>query len=116
VLAELDANNSRLLQTPEPRTLIQRAYLDLTGLRPTFEQVEAFGQRPLASRLREIVEDLLASPRYGERWGRYWLDVGAIWPRQPDNRGHQPPYPFRVGYRDWGHPGDSMQNVRMTAS
>ena len=56
----------------DPRVLIRRMSFDLTGLPPTPEQVKAFVDNPDVSRL---IDDLLASPRYGERWAQHWLDV-----------------------------------------
>ena len=75
VLSELEAKQLNPSPEADPRTLIHRAYLDLTGLRPTFEQVEAFAKDPSPAAYAKIIEYLLASPHYGERWGRYWLDV-----------------------------------------
>ena len=62
----------------DPRTLIRRMTYDLTGLPPTADEVTAFAAasaRDPESALRTLVDRLLASPRYGERWGRHWLDV-----------------------------------------
>jgi len=57
------------------RTLIRRLYLDLTGLLPTPDQVAAFEQDPSPTAYEELIDQLLASPRYGEQWARHWLDV-----------------------------------------
>jgi mono/diheme cytochrome c family protein len=57
------------------RTLIRRAYLDLTGLPPAPEDVEAFVKDPSQQRWEQLIDKLLASPHYGERWGRHWLDL-----------------------------------------
>ena len=57
------------------RTLIRRAYYDLIGLPPTFEQVERFARDQSPDAYEESIDSLLASPQYGERWGRYWLDI-----------------------------------------
>jgi len=57
------------------RTLIRRAYLDLIGLLPPPEEVEAFVKDPAPDAYSKLVDKLLASPNYGERWGRNWLDV-----------------------------------------
>ncbi len=57
------------------RTLIRRAYLDLTGLLPPPEAVEAFVKDPAPDAYGKLIDRLLASPNYGERWGRFWLDV-----------------------------------------
>lgn len=56
-------------------TLIRRAYLDLIGLLPTPQEVDAFVQDPSPRAYENLIERLLASPHYGERWARYWLDV-----------------------------------------
>jgi mono/diheme cytochrome c family protein len=65
--------------TPAPpanrRTLIRRAYLDLTGLPPTPEAVEAFLRDTSPNAFSQLIDELLASPHYGERWGRHWLDL-----------------------------------------
>jgi len=101
ILAELEAK--RLSPSPQahPRTLIERAYLDLTGLRPAFEQVEAFAKDPSPAAYEKIIETLLASPQYGERWGRYWLDVARYGEDNPTTEATNPPYPFAWRYRDW---------------
>jgi hypothetical protein len=101
VLAELEAKKLAPSAEADPRTLIQRAYLDLTGLRPTFEQVEAFAKDPSPAAYERIVEELLASPQYGERWGRYWLDVARYGEDNPTGEATNPPYPFAWRYRDW---------------
>ena len=56
-------------------TLIRRATLDLTGLLPTPQEVQAFVSDPSPRAYEDLIERLLSSPRYGERWGRFWLDV-----------------------------------------
>ena len=75
VRARMDANGL----TPAPQadriTLIRRVYLDLIGLLPTPEEVDAFVNDPSPLAYEELVERLLASHHYGERWGRFWLDV-----------------------------------------
>ena len=59
----------------EKAVLLRRVSLDLTGLVPTADELDAFPGRYLAGRLRAVVDRLLASPRFGERWGRHWMDV-----------------------------------------
>lgn len=59
----------------EPSLLMRRLFLDLTGLPPTSEQVEAYLKNPSDTEYEKIVDQLLASPQYGERWGRHWMDV-----------------------------------------
>ena len=58
-----------------PEVLVRRVYLDLTGLPPTREELRAFLQDPSETRYGQLVERLLASPAYGERWARHWMDV-----------------------------------------
>ncbi|MCH2375679.1 MAG: PSD1 and planctomycete cytochrome C domain-containing protein, partial [Planctomycetes bacterium] len=59
------------------RTLVRRAYFDLVGLPPDPETVDAFVADPDPRAYEKLVDRLLASPRYGERWGRYWLDLAG---------------------------------------
>lgn len=58
-----------------PRELVRRAYFDLWGLPPTHEDVEQFENNPTDAAWSELIDRLLASPHYGERWGRHWLDL-----------------------------------------
>ncbi len=85
----------------EPRTLLRRITHDLTGLPPTPEEMEAFLADPRPDAYEQAVERLLASPRYGERWGRWWLDVA----RYADSKGYvfeeERRYPYAYTYRDW---------------
>jgi hypothetical protein len=87
-----------------PRTLIRRAYFDLIGLPPTSAEVAAFENEHAANpqqTMTKLVDRLLASPEYGERWGRHWLDVA----RYADAKGYvdagEPKYPFAYTYRDY---------------
>jgi hypothetical protein len=75
VARKLDA--AKLAPAPEAdrRTLIRRLYYDLIGLPPTFEQVEEFVSDQSDDAYEKVVESLLQSPAYGERWGRHWLDL-----------------------------------------
>jgi len=83
----------------DKRTLIRRVYLDLTGLLPPPAAVEEFIANDSPEAFSEIVERLLASPSYGERWGRHWLDVV----RYADSSGyeHDYDYPHAWRYRDY---------------
>ncbi len=78
ITAKLAGKNLTLNPPADPRALIRRMTYDLHGLPPTPEEVEAFSAdsiRDPQSANRHLVDRLLASPRYGERWGRHWLDV-----------------------------------------
>ena len=101
VLHELEAKQLSPSVQADPRTLIGRAYLDLTGLRPSYEQIEAFAGGPSEAAYEQVIEDLLASPQYGQRWGRYWLDVARYGEDNPTSEATNPPYPFAWRYRDW---------------
>ncbi|MCH2024778.1 MAG: DUF1553 domain-containing protein [Verrucomicrobiales bacterium] len=59
----------------EPRKLVRRAYLDLLGIPPTTEQLNSYLKNKNPNAWSELIEELLSSPMYGERWGRHWLDV-----------------------------------------
>ena len=75
LLAKLEGAGLTPLGPADKRTLIRRATYDLTGLPPTPAEVDAFVADTSADAFANLVERLLASPRYGERWGRHWLDV-----------------------------------------
>jgi hypothetical protein len=99
VLAALE---QRSLQPVRPATrleLIRRATFDLIGLPPTPDECEAFENDTEAGAWERVINRLLASPHYGERWGRYWLDVA----RYADDQGNSflTPTPAAYLYRDW---------------
>ncbi len=75
VAAKLKEKNLSPAPMADRRTLIRRAAYDLTGLPPTPEEIEAFLKDPSKDAFERMIDRLLASPRYGERWGRWWLDV-----------------------------------------
>ncbi len=75
VLAKLESENLTPAPEADRRTLIRRAYLDLWGLPPTPEEVDAFLADQSADAWEKLIDKLLASPRYGERWARHWLDL-----------------------------------------
>ena len=92
-----------LAPSPEAdrRTLIRRASYDLIGLPPSAEEVEAFVQDRSPNAYEVLVDRLLTSPHYGERWGRHWLDVAryADSASDPGNAGQR--YAWSYTYRDW---------------
>ena len=73
--ATLEAKGLEPLPRADRRTLIRRAYFDLHGLPPSPDAVDAFVQDQSSNAWPKLIDELLASPRYGERWGRHWLDV-----------------------------------------
>ena len=77
LLRKLKARGLGFSPAADPRTLIRRAYFDLTGLPPTPADIARFMKTPNPLAYQQLIERLLASPRYGERWGRHWLDVAG---------------------------------------
>ncbi|MBX6311700.1 MAG: PSD1 domain-containing protein [Isosphaeraceae bacterium] len=75
IAAKLTAEGLTPAPEADRRTLIRRAYFDLWGLPPTPEEVEAFARDEAPDAYERLIDRLLASPRYGERWGRHWLDL-----------------------------------------
>jgi mono/diheme cytochrome c family protein len=101
VLAGLEAKGLAPAAPADRRTLIRRVSFDLAGLPPTPDEVEAFVNDPAPDAYEHLVDRLLASPHYGERWARYWLDVA----RYADTKGYffedERRYPFAYTYRDY---------------
>jgi len=75
ILAKLEQKGLASALPADPHTLVRRAYFDLHGLPPTPEQVDEFVKDPSPDAYAKLIDRLLASPRYGERWGRRWLDL-----------------------------------------
>ncbi len=75
VLAALEKQRLRPAAAADRATLVRRATLDLTGLPPTPAEIDAFVNDAAPDAYERLIDRLLASPRYGERWGRHWLDV-----------------------------------------
>jgi cytochrome c553 len=99
ILAELEKNGLHPAPPADKRTLIRRATFDLTGLPPTPQEVDAFLADTSADAFGKVIERLLASPHYGERWGRHWLDVA----RYADSNGmdENVAYGHAWRYRDY---------------
>lgn len=102
VLSGLEGKEMMLADEAGRRTLIRRLYFDLSGLPPTFEEVESFVSNQSPRAYEELVDGLLQSPRYGERWGRHWLDVA----RYSDTKGYrgggsERRFIYSHTYRDW---------------
>lgn len=101
ILAKMQEKGLSPAPIADKRTLIRRATFDLTGLPPTGEEVAAFESDPSANAFEKVIDRLMASPAYGERWARHWLDVA----RYADTKGYvfqeERRYPFAYTYRDW---------------
>jgi hypothetical protein len=99
LLARLDAKGLSPVGRADRRTLIRRVTFDLIGLPPTPEEVEAFVNDTRPDAYERLVNRLLASPAYGERWGRHWLDVVRYADTAGDNSDDPVPQAYR--YRNW---------------
>ncbi|HEY0456692.1 MAG TPA: PSD1 and planctomycete cytochrome C domain-containing protein, partial [Verrucomicrobiae bacterium] len=100
ILAALEKKGMTPAPRADRRTLIRRAYFDLIGLPPSPEEIHAFEADPSPAAYEKLIDNLLANPHYGERWGRHWLDVA----RYGEDQAHsfQPRlYPQGFRYRDW---------------
>ncbi len=100
VFAKLQANNLKPVEAADKRTLIRRATFDLIGLPPTPEEIDNFLNDESPDAFAKVIDELLASPHYGERWGRHWLDVA----RYGEDQAHTfqaRMYPNGYRYRDW---------------
>ena len=95
ILAQLDAKRLKPTPRADARTLVRRAYFDLIGLPPTPEQVDAFVRDPSQEAWARLINQLLESPQYGERWGRHWLDVA----RYADSGGFETDIYYRNAWR-----------------
>ena len=103
ILAKLDENGLKPSAPANKRTLIRRATFDLIGLPPTPEEVQDFVNDDSTNAFAKVVDRLLASPHYGERWGRHWLDVARYSDTkgQPRRNTEDNVNPFAWSYRDY---------------
>jgi uncharacterized protein DUF1549/uncharacterized protein DUF1553/cytochrome c len=105
ILSRLEKEGLAPVGSADRRTLLRRATLDLTGIPPTVEQIEAFENDKAPDAFAKVIDRLLASSQYGERWGRLWLDVARY--GEDDYRSLDPmgrglaPYSNAYLYRDW---------------
>ena len=100
VLSALEKQGLKPATEADRRTLMRRLYFDLVGLPPEPEAVELFVNDSSGNAYEKVIDSLLASPHYGERWGRYWLDLA----RFAEDQAHTfqaRMYPQGYLYRDW---------------
>jgi hypothetical protein len=100
ILAKLEQQNLKPVPAASKRTLIRRATYDLTGLPPTPAEVAAFENDRSPNAFAKVVDRLLDSPRYGEKWGRFWLDIARYSDDRLDSE-RDNPYDNSFRYRDW---------------
>jgi hypothetical protein len=99
IFEKLQAKGLSFAPEADRRTLIRRVTFDLTGLPPTPAEVEAFVRDQTPEAWKKLVDRLLASPHYGERWGRHWLDLVRYADTAGENSDHPLPHAWR--YRNW---------------
>lgn len=99
VFAKLAEKGLKPAPPADPLTLLRRATFDLVGLPPTPAEIQAFLADRSPNAFETVVDRLLASPRYGERWGRHWLDVARYADSTGNDEDHRYPYAWR--YRDY---------------
>jgi hypothetical protein len=99
ILARLENAGLKPAPQADKRTLIRRAYFDLIGLPPTPDEIKEFLKNDSPNAFAELIERLLASPHYGERWGRHWLDVARYGDSSGGDENHFYPLAFR--YRNY---------------
>jgi hypothetical protein len=103
ILAKLEEKNMQPAPPADKQTLLRRVTFDLTGLPPTTQEMQDFLADDSSDAYAKVVDRLLASPRYGERWGRIWLDVARYSDTKGDVRRQQESfiYPYAWTYRDY---------------
>lgn len=99
VLAKLEEKKLAPVGDADKLTLIRRVTFDLTGLPPTLDEIDGFLNDSSATAFDKVVDRLLASPTYGERWGRHWLDVARY--AESTGSARNLPYPQAWRYRDY---------------
>lgn len=102
VLAKLEAKNLKPVADADPRVLVRRIYFDLIGLPPTLEQSDAFVaavEKDRDAAIKALLDDLLSSQHFGERWGRHWLDVVRF--GESTGMERNATYPYAWKFRDW---------------
>ena len=101
ILEQLEMRGLAPSMAAAPREMLRRLFYDLVGLPPSADEMAAFAADPSETHYGQIVDQLLDSPRFGERWGRHWLDLA----RYADTKGYlfeeDRTYPGAYKYRDW---------------
>jgi hypothetical protein len=98
ILQRLEESGLEPARRADPYCLVRRIFLDLTGVPPTPDVADRFATAPTENAYEEIVDELLASPRFGEHWARVWLDLA----RYADTKGYEKDLPRDMWpFRDW---------------
>lgn len=99
LLAKLEAKQLHPVRDADRETLIRRVCFDLVGLPPTPEQIDAFLKDTASDAYSRLIDRLLQSPQFGERWGRHWLDVARF--GESTGKERNVPFPYAWRYRDY---------------
>jgi hypothetical protein len=99
ILAKLEEKNLKPAPPADKATLLRRATFDLTGLPPTEAEIRSFLEDTSPQAFARVIDRLIDSPRYGERWGRHWMDVARYADSTGADEDHRYPYAWR--YRDY---------------
>jgi hypothetical protein len=99
ILAELEKSGAAPVADADRPTIARRLYSDLLGLPPQVEELDAFLRDDSPQAYEKLVDRLLASPHFGERWGRHWLDVARF--AESNGNADNVPFPFAWRYRDY---------------
>ena len=99
ILRRIEENDLETSQKAEPMTLLRRIFFDLTGLPPSTQDIKDFQESLSGESFENVVDRLLESPRFGERWGRHWLDVARY--ADTTGGGRNNPFPNAHRYRDY---------------
>jgi len=99
IQARLESRNLEPVPHAKPETLLRRVYFDLTGLPPTAKQLQQFLESPSPHALEAIIDKLIATPQFGERWARHWMDVARYAESAGNSRDVLMPHAWR--YRDY---------------
>lgn len=99
ILTGIEANDLKPSHKAEPVILLRRIFFDLTGLPPSPQDIKKFQENSSQGSFEDIVDDLLGSPRFGERWGRHWLDVARY--ADTTGGGRNNSFPNAHRYRDY---------------
>lgn len=101
VLARLEEKKFAPSAQADKRTLVRRAYINLVGFKPSYEEVEAFAGDASPDAWEKLIDKLQAMPQYGERWGRHWMDVARFGEDNPTAEATNGPFLYAWRYRDW---------------
>ncbi len=101
ILAKLEKQGLTPAPAADLRILARRVFVDLVGYKPSYEEIEAFATDSTPDAYEKLVERLLSSEHYGERWGRHWMDVARFGEDNPTGEATNPAYRFAWRYRDW---------------